>query len=187
MLQQEILKRLVDAFEAAGIEYMMTGSIVSSMQGEPRSTHDIDVVALITDSNLGSIISRFNHPGFFIDQDAAKEALRSRSSFNVIDLQSGYKIDIYILTRSPFDESRFARKYAEEAAGIRLMVSSPEDTILMKLHGSELSGGSEKQFTDALRVFEVQQGRLDLAYMDEWASKLGILPLWRRLRDESQI
>lgn len=32
--------------------------------------------------------------------------------------------------------------------GIPMKVSSPEDTILMKLRWSELSGGSEKQYID---------------------------------------
>jgi hypothetical protein len=43
-----------------------------------------------------------------------------------------------------------------------IWVSSPEDTILAKLRWADISGGSEKQFTDALRVFEVQQGNVDI-------------------------
>ena len=44
MSQPELLKRVVQALDAAGIDYMVTGSIVSSLQGEPRATHDIDIV-----------------------------------------------------------------------------------------------------------------------------------------------
>lgn len=44
MSQQELLKNVIKALEKAGIEYMITGSIVSSLQAEPKSTHDIDVV-----------------------------------------------------------------------------------------------------------------------------------------------
>ena len=53
-----------------------------------------------------------------------------------------------MLSDEPFDQSRFARRYAEEFEGQRIHVSSPEDTILMKLRWAELSGGSEKQFGD---------------------------------------
>jgi len=38
------LKAIVAELDAAGIDYLLTGSLASSLQGEPRSTHDIDVV-----------------------------------------------------------------------------------------------------------------------------------------------
>jgi hypothetical protein len=36
--QQDLLITVVSILEAAGIEYMVTGSIASSLQGEPRLT-----------------------------------------------------------------------------------------------------------------------------------------------------
>lgn len=71
--------------------------------------------------------------------------------------------------------------------GIRIQVSSPEDTILAKLRWSKLSGGSEKQFNDALRVYELQYGKLDLGYLNNWVKKLEVEPLWKRLIDEAEI
>ncbi|NWG14519.1 MAG: hypothetical protein HXY20_13410 [Acidobacteria bacterium] len=44
MSQQESLKTVVRTLEELDIGYMVTGSIASSLQGEPRSTHDIDIV-----------------------------------------------------------------------------------------------------------------------------------------------
>ena len=70
--------------------------------------------------------------------------------------------------------------------GIRMQVSSPEDTILAKLRWAKLSGGSEKQFTDALRVYEVQFGKLDLEYLDQWVKKLDVESLWKRLKGEAE-
>ncbi len=67
-----------------------------------------------------------------------------------------------------------------------MKVSTPEDTILAKLRWAKLSGGSEKQFTDALRVYEVQFGKLDIDYIMEWAKKLNIELLWKRLKAESE-
>jgi hypothetical protein len=185
MLQPEILKRVAGALQSAGIPYMLTGSIVSSLQGEPRSTHDIDVVILVSGPDLAAITAAFPPPEFFLDPDSARAAVRTKSSFNVIDLQSGYKIDFYPLTRHPFDESRFSRRYLETFQDVSIYVSSPEDTILMKLHWADLSGGSEKQFTDALRVYEVQADGLNRSYIDEWASRLGISAAWAHLQKEA--
>lgn len=47
-----------------------------------------------------------------------------------------------------------------------LKVSRPEDTILMRLRWSLLSGGSEKQFLDAFHVYVVQAAYLDVEYLE---------------------
>ena len=70
---------------------------------------------------------------------------------------------------------------------MRITVSSPEDTILVKLRWAKLSGGSEKQFTDALRVYEVQFERLDMDYLRCWAKKIGVAPMLKRLTDEAEV
>jgi hypothetical protein len=36
-----------------------------------------------------------------------------------------------------------------------------------------------------LRAYEVQHGVLDLDYLNEWASRLGVESLWQRLRAEA--
>ncbi len=107
--------------------------------------------------------------------------------FNLIDVIEGDKVDFWILTDRAFDQSRFARKYAEDVLGMSLKVSSPEDTVLAKLQWAVASGGSEKQFTDALRIFEVQRSNLDLDYLNRWVITLGVEELWNRLQDEAEI
>jgi len=107
--------------------------------------------------------------------------------FNLIDLETGDKVDFWILTDEAFDRSRFSRRITEEFMGIKIQVSSPEDTILAKLRWAKLCGGSEKQFTDALRVYEVQGRKLDVGYLEHWVKKLDIEPLWKRLMDEAEM
>jgi hypothetical protein len=97
------------------------------------------------------------------------------------------KVDFWLLTEDPFDRSRFARRYHEEVLDMRIAVSSPEDTILMKLRWAKMSGGSEKQFTDAVRVYEVQHEKLDQQYLREWVLKLGVEQEMARLRSEAYI
>ena len=107
--------------------------------------------------------------------------------FNLLDVTNGDKVGFWILTDDPFDQSRFARKYAHDFDGSRVNVSRPEDTILMKLRWSDMSGGSEKQFTDALRVYEIQFRQLDQRYLSDWAQKLEILSLLQKLQREAVI
>ncbi len=187
MSQQELLKRVIQSLDAAGIEYMATGSIVSSLQGEPRSTHDIDLVVAIPRHAVKNLIKAFPPPAYYLDEDSIIEAINSRGMFNLVDVNVGDKIDFWMLTDDSFDRSRFARRYPEELIGIKMFVSTPEDTILMKLRWAKLSGGSEKQFTDALRVYEVQYEKLDMNYLRTWAAKLDIETMLQRLQNEADI
>ncbi len=90
-----------------------------------------------------------------------------RGTFNLIDTDEGEKVDFWLSADEPFNASRLSRRRGEDVLGIRVLVSAPEDTVLAKLRWAKLSGGSEKHFIDALRVYEVQFGVLDLDYLTE--------------------
>jgi len=184
--QQELLEKVIQALEQAEIPYMITGSIASSLQGEPRSTHDIDVIISIQKSRGHKLFEVFRPTDFYLDKESIWEAIDRRTLFSLVDLKEGGKVDFWILTDEPFDRSRFSRRCQEDFMGLKMQVSSPEDTILAKLRWAKLSGGSEKQFTDALRVYEVQYGTLDMAYMESWAKTLDVELLWKRLKEEAE-
>ena len=185
MSQQELLKKVALTLERLGIDYMVTGSITSSLQGEPRSTHDIDIVVNLPRSKAHDLAGAFPSPGFYLDEEALAEAITGMGMANLIDTESGDKVDFWLLTDEPFDQSRFARRYNETLFGTLIAVSAPEDTILMKLRWARLSGGSEKQFIDAVRVYEVQFGRLDADYLRDWAQKLDLVGELKRLQNEA--
>lgn len=185
MSQQTLLDKVIRTLTRLGIEYMVTGSIVSSLQGEPRSTHDIDIIVDLPKSKVAELSDAFPPPDYYLDQAALFQAVSSRGMANLIVMQSGDKVDFWLMTETPFDQSRFSRRYFEEVLGMRIAISSPEDTILMKLRWAQMSGGSEKQFIDALRVYEVQHEKLDQEYLCEWAVKLGIEREMEKLKAEA--
>ena len=187
MLEQELLVRTVRVMDRHNIDYMLTGSYASSLQGHPRSTHDIDIVVKVSTTQVHELIAAFPPPKYYLEEMSAIEAIEHKDMFNVVEIDSGNKIDFWLLTDSPFDRSRFSRRNAETFMGQQIFVSSPEDTILAKLKWAKLSGGSQKQFTDALRVYEVQYGRLDVDYLERWVEKLDIKTLWKQLTDEAEI
>ncbi len=185
MLQPKLLSHLLTVLNDNQIDYMVTGSIVSSLQGEPRSTHDVDIVVSVKESSIPALIKAFPPPQYYLDAISIKEAIDHKSMFNLIDTIEGDKTDFWILTDEPFDKSRFERKYEENVFGFKMKISKPEDTILAKLRWAKLSGGSEKQFTDALRVYEVQYEILDLIYLQNWVNQLQVNELWNKLKDEA--
>jgi hypothetical protein len=185
--QQALLKRVVDALDGLCIQYMVSGSIVSSLQGEPRATHDADLVVDISSEDLPALVRALDDPSLHLDGQSAALAVAQSQMFNLLDSSTGDKVDFWPLTDTAFDRSRFSRRSAVEAMGMRLVVSSPEDTILKKLDWARMCGGSEKQYTDALRVYEVQAGRLDGDYLHRWAGELGVTDTLDRLLEEAEI
>ena len=186
MPQQALLTRIVEALDGDGIPYMLTGSLASSLQGEPRATHAIDLVVDIAASDVARVTRALSAPEVCLDEDAVSDATRRRTMFNLIDSSSGDKADFWLLTDDPFDRERFARRLRVAALGLELSVSTPEDTILMKLRWSAQAGGSEKQFNDALGVYEFQGDVLDLAYLDRWAETLGLSAALVEIRSRSR-
>lgn len=93
-----------------------------------------DIVADFQESQISQLINAFS-PRFYISEIAIKEAIKLRNSFNLIDNETGWKIDIFILTEDSFAQSRFKRKQniSVNEMGRTLNFSSPEDTILQKL------------------------------------------------------
>ena len=117
MSQQELLKRVVQVLADLKIEYMVTGSVTSSLQGEPRSTHDIDIVVDLSQDAANRLRGKFPASDFYVSSDAIRDALKQRTMFNLVDLVGGDKVDFWILTDEPFDRLRFARRRLVERWG----------------------------------------------------------------------
>lgn len=181
MSQSELLSLVVSRLRELGIPAMLTGSFASSLHGAPRATHDIDLVVDLRPGQAAALAAAFPPPAFYLSLPAIAEAVRERSMFNLLALESGDKVDFWLVTDQPFDQSRFARRQAARLGSSVVDVSTPEDTILMKLRWADSSGGSEKQLQDVLRIYELQGPTLDAGYLEAWLDRLEVRPLWQRV------
>jgi hypothetical protein len=186
MSQQELLAKVTNTLAEAGVAYMVTGSLASSLQGQPRSSHDVDLVVALNEKHAAAMLLAFPPPRYYLSESAMAAAIAKRQMFNLLDVTGGEKIDFWMLTDEPFDRARFGRRQPDEIDEVPVYVSSPEDTILAKLRWAELCGGSEKQFTDARQVYEFQHAILNLAYINEWVERLNLHELWARLQSEAK-
>jgi len=178
--EEEALAQVVRHLETLGIPYMVTGSLASSHHGRPRMTHDIDVVFDPSPETLKQLVAELLSEGFYVDAAVARDALRRRRQFNVIQTESAAKIDLIVRKDRPFSSEELRRRRPVElGGGTRVALATPEDTILSKLEWAGKSGGSEKQIADVVGVLDVHGGALDREYIERWARELGVLDLWR--------
>jgi len=183
--EQALLARVVAALTVADVPYMVAGYLVSSLQGVPRASHDVDLVIDALPEDAQRIAESLAAPDLYVDARAVADAVARRTMFNVIDSSSGDKADFWLLKDEPYDRERFARRVRVHALGLDLAVSAPEDTILMKLRWAAQAGGSQKQTDDVLGVYEFQGEALDDDYLDEWASRLGVSEDLAAIRDRA--
>jgi hypothetical protein len=179
--EEEAVSRLVRRLEALGIPYMIAGSFASSHHGLPRATNDADIVVDPSPGALEALLDALAADGYYADPHTARDALRARRLFNVIDPETAFKVDLIVRKERPFSREVLARRERRDVFGLVASMATAEDTILSKLEWALKAGGSERQLADALGVLQVCGDRLDRAYVERWAAELGVLDLWQQL------
>lgn len=172
MTQVEFLAHVATLLDNAGIPFMVTGSLGSSIHGQPRATQDVDLVIEPTREQLDHFLDALGSR-FYFSRAAAQEALAARTLFNIIHLEEGWKADLIVRKDRPFSVEEFRRRQVTEIHGRKLPVASPEDVILAKLEWDRITP-SERQVADAVQVAAIQRDRLDHAYLRQWAPVLGV-------------
>jgi hypothetical protein len=183
-----ILRTTLEVFDRFGIRYALGGSIASSIHGIGRMTRDADVSVEPFAGREAEFVAAFDPNAYYISEDAVREAVRDRFSFNILHPESGFKIDVYILKDEPFPRSAFQRRIfltLADEPDQPVACYAAEDVILFKLHWFQLGGEvSEQQWNDVLGVLRTQTGRLDIAYLEQWTATLGLSDLLGRARGE---
>jgi hypothetical protein len=177
MIVPEALQRIAGELNRAEISYMLTGSFASVFYGAPRSTQDIDLVIAVTPAQLQSFIEGLPGGEYYVEEEAASEALQRESMFNIIDLKTSWKIDMIIRKSRAFSQEEFGRRKLQNVQGVPLFVASAEDIIIAKLEWAKI-GESHRQIEDAAGILKLRADSLDRAYLDKWMRDLGLTRQW---------
>lgn len=183
--QGALLARILGLLDAADVPHMVVGSLASSFHGEPRQTRDIDIVIDPAADALRRFVALLPGDELYADADAADKALARHGAFNVIEIASGWKIDLMIRRDRPFSREEFGRRLAVRLLGTDAHVATAEDTILAKLEWAR-EGSSERQLRDVATILEAQGESLDHAYLARWVDALGLEGEWRHAQDVAQ-
>ena len=178
MIQHPAVQKILNVLEDLRIGYMLSGSVATTYYGEPRLTHDVDIVIDVDLKTAMQLLAPLSTE-YYISEDGIRDAVANETMFNAIHDESGLKIDFWILTESDFDRSRFERRIAHSVGGQQCYFTSPEDTIVIKLKWIRESGHA-KHVDDVKNMIKVLQGNLDYGYIGLWVQKLG-------LREEAEI
>src|SRR5437870_11909356 len=116
---------------------MLSGSFASAYHGAPRSTQDIDIVIAANPEQLRTFVQSLPSNEYYADLDSALEAHTRQSLFNVIDLATGWKIDLIIRKSRAFSQEEFGRRQLVNVQGLPLFVARGEGVVIAKVEWSE--------------------------------------------------
>jgi len=176
----KVLKEFSTILDTLKIQYAIGGSIASSVYGQVRFTQDADVMVVPFFSKSSQFYECVKNL-FYISKAAMSHALQSKTSFNIIHLETAFKIDIFVSKSTPYDcqiLSRAATIPLGHTDQDKFRFVSPEDIVLLKLVWYEQGQRvSEKQWNDILGVIATQQRNLDYNYLEYWAKMLQVQKL----------
>jgi len=182
---ENILIEVIDKLEELKIDYMVVGSFASNFYGVPRTTLDADIL-IQTDLNKISQFINTVKDDFYADLDMAIDALKERSSFNIINFKTGFKIDFIVLKDDSFSMHEFERRRKVNFLNKKVFIASLEDTIISKILWMKETN-SEKQKEDVLGIIKVQKDNIDFGYLKKWAKELNIEDILKEIFKKSNI
>jgi hypothetical protein len=174
-----LLRTIVGLLRMAGIPHMVVGSFASTHHGEPRTTQDLDLVIDPSRDQLDALLRALAPDRFYVDPDVARDALRRRAMFNVIEMATGWKLDLVIRKARPFSIEELRRRESVTLLETTVDTATAEDTVIAKLEWAK-EGSSERQLEDVAGILRVQGDRLDRAHIDRWVTELELDEQWTR-------
>lgn len=104
-----VVLEVTGAFANLGINYALIGSWASSLMGKPRFTQDADLTVEPFPGQEAALCNSFG-PEYYVNLSAIQQAVRQRSSFNIINTTAGFKVDVFVSAKRAFDTSVMERR-----------------------------------------------------------------------------
>lgn len=129
------LEGLVDAFEAAGVEYAVCGGLALAVHGHPRATMDIDL--LIRSEEITNAVAVAKHVGFDVPARKMTFGLRTGTPREIqriskLDPETGALLPLDLIVVNAELEQVWATRTTFHAGKRRMTVVSREGLATMK-------------------------------------------------------
>lgn len=164
----ELLQKITNQLEQYQIPYMISGSVAMIAYTTPRTTRDIDIVIELGITDIGYLMEIFQKNSY-IHRPSIEDAIQKKSIFNVIDFETGYKIDFVVRKNTPYRIVEFERKIRTQAFGFEMNIVTIEDLIISKLIWIQ-DLQSDRQMEDIRNLW--QSLLVDKAYVLDWCNQL---------------
>lgn len=185
MREPDLLELFVGRLDAIGVRCLVTGSVAATLYGEPRATHDIDLVVELSEAARDALPRAFPPDAFYLPppEVVALESRREgRGHFNIIHHASGLKADVYLAGGDPLHAWAFRNARHYTVGKLEVRVAPPEYVIVRKLEFFR-EGGSAKHLRDIRSMLAVSPELIDVPALERWLDERGLTEAWARVRE----
>ncbi|MEM6958278.1 MAG: hypothetical protein AAF645_21525 [Myxococcota bacterium] len=183
MPEADLFLLFVRRLNELALPYVVTGSVAGVIYGEPRVTHDVDVVLDAKPGDSERIAKMFPLEDFYcpplevLEEEARR---RQRGHYNLIHHRSGFKADVYVAGADRLHAWALDDRYEVELEGVRVPVAPLEYVVVRKLEFFR-EGRSEKHLLDIRSMLRVSAARVRRPVLLKWIATLGVQEAWREV------
>jgi hypothetical protein len=164
----KLIESVCSTLDRVKIPYMLTGSGAMDFHTVGRSTKDLDIVIELKESEVEVFLAEFNN--HYHHRPSIIEEIRRKGMFNIIDFESGFKIDFILRKETPYALIAFSRRKSyPEALGLPIWVIAVEDLVIAKLMWIQQLY-SDRQMNDIQQL--MQNPNIDYSYLKHWLTDL---------------
>ena len=170
----------LDRLNEGELSYMVTGSVASIIYGEPRMTHDIDLVLELHVGDVENFIKLFPIEEFYCPPQGvieAEVARETRGHFNLIHHETGFKADIYPVGHDELHKWAIAKRQKIKIGESDILIAPPEYVIIRKLQYYK-EGGSAKHLRDINRMVNISGEYIDRFELERMIDRYGLGDEW---------
>ena len=177
---------VIDVLEAVGATYAIWGGVAVAVYGEPRFTHDMDILLDGDSVPIPLLVKRLQESHFFVDPIAIRKVCREGGFCNVIHEPYQIKVDLYVPHESPLKAMIVSRIKLPFDEMRRAAYVTAESVIIAKLIAYQDSQ-STRHLEDIGAIIRIQQRKLDLHHIELMAIKLGLFHIWGRELEKNRL
>ena len=184
MPEPNLFHIFISRLNKLGIRYMVTGAVAIVIYGEPRLTHDIDVVVDLHSEDVQKFVEAFPLEEFYCPPiEVIKMEINRplRGHFNLIHHETSFKADIYTFGQDELHQWAIVHRKSFEMEGEPIWVAPPEYVILRKLeYGRE--GASEKHARDIASIIEISSDRINFEQLQNKIKDHALEKEWQKVQ-----
>ena len=91
------------------VEWLIGGSLASSVHGEPRATQDVDMVVALRPRHVKPLWEALRRD-YYVDVDEMRAAVTAPATFNAVHFASAIKVTFFVAGDDPFEAEQLANR-----------------------------------------------------------------------------
>jgi len=185
MQELNYFKIFTDKFNLLNIDYAVTGSVASIIYGEPRVTHDIDFVLIVSEFKVDEIIAAFPISEFYfppkeiILNEIKKE---TRGHCNIIHNLSGFKADLYFAGNEEIQYWAIENVKEIDFLGSKIKIAPVEYVIIKKLEFYK-EGKAQKHLLDVKSILTNSNDLINFKFLNKQLKKNHLMKEWLLVKE----